>query len=602
MGVAEEVRQRLDIVEVVSQHVPLQKAGRHFKARCPFHSERTPSFVVSPERQTWHCFGACGTGGDVFSFLMRMEKIEFPEALQRLAQRAGVTLAPSQQEAQAREETERLYRINEAAGRYYHDLLLNSSAAEKARGYVRGRGLSAETIGRFQLGYSLDAWRALQDHLLAEGFPREDMLAAGLEVARQDGGSYDLFRGRLLFPIRNPQGRVTGFGGRALDDSLPKYLNTAQTPVFDKGAVLYGIDLAAAAIRSADQAVIVEGYFDVVMAHQKGHANVVASMGTALTERQVAILKRLTRNLALALDADAAGDEATLRAIVTVGQALGKVTVPVPTSSGIRYQTTYHGEVRVVSLPPGKDPDEVLLEGGDVWGTLVSQGLSVVEYAFRAALGKVDLTQASGKQVALERLLPVVAELTDPVQQAQYLQRLARAVGVPEVTLRTSLPRVRGSQPGAEKVPDLVPQRQKLEEFCLTLLLRYPELRPRGAELAPEDFQCTENREVFRVWREAGDVVGWSRGDQSLSAHVQALMLRELPDSGPQSREADLSQVLRRLRERRLRALKLEEAAWASEQPEVAWDELEARALPVNVQLRHIFSQNQPRTGEKGEG
>ncbi len=601
MGVPDDVRQRLDIVEVVSQYVPLQKAGRHLKARCPFHSEKTPSFVVSPERQTWHCFGACGTGGDVFSFLMKVEKIEFAEALRRLAERAGVSLAPPSQEAvQARQEADRLHSVNEAAVEYYHQLLLGSAQGEKARGYLQKRGLTAETIGRFGLGYSLDAWRAAQEHLLGRGFPVEDQVAAGLSVSRQDGGHYDQFRGRLLFPIRDQQGKAVGFGGRALDDSTPKYLNTAQTAVFDKGSVLYGIDRAAGPIKKADQAVIVEGYFDVLMAHQKGYANVVASMGTALTERQVAILRKHTRSLVLALDADAAGNEATLRAIVTVGQALGKALVPVPTSAGIRYQATYRGEVRVASLPAGRDPDEVLLEGGDSWAGLVSAALPVIEYVFKATLDKVDLSQTSGKQGAAEKLLPVVAELTDPVVQAYYLQRLGRLLGVPETALRSAMPRVRRSGQAAPKgVAALVPQKQRREEFCLGLLLRYPELRPLGASLAAEDFQCTENREVFRAWQQGADLAVRQQADESLGAHIAELAGQDMPPSEAKEREAHLTQVMRLLRERRLRMLKLEEAAWETEAGDVPLEELEARALPVNTQLHDIFSQ--PRKDELGQ-
>ncbi|MBI2865952.1 MAG: DNA primase [Chloroflexi bacterium] len=601
MGVADEVRQRLDIVEVVSQYVPLQKAGRHFKACCPFHSERTPSFIVAPERQTWHCFGACSTGGDVFSFLMKAERLEFGEALRRLAQRAGVTLVPSKEEAQAQKKTEHLYRLNEAAAQYYHDLLLRSPAAERARSYLQGRGISPETVSRFQLGYSLEAWQALREHLQPEGFPPEDMVAAGLAVPRQGGGSYDLFRGRLLFPICTPQGRVAGFGGRALDDSTPKYLNTPQTAVFDKGAVLYGIDRAAATVKSANQAVIVEGYFDVLMAHQRGFSNVVASMGTSLTERQIAILRKLTRNLVLALDADAAGDEATLRAIVTVGQALGKAIVPVPTSSGIRYQTTYHGEVRVASLPRGKDPDEVLAEGGDAWATLVNTSQTVVEYIFTATTNKMDLTQLSGRQGAAEKLLPIISELSDPVLQGHYLQRLARLVAVPETTLRSALPRPRApKRPGEVRVPEIVPQKQRLEEFCLSLLLRYPELRTVAAGLEPEDFSCTENREVFRLWQQGLCSSQDIATSEHLAIQLRALQGLESPSMSPRERDASLAQAARRLRERRLRDMKMEEAAWLEEEAEVPWAELESRTLPVNMQLRQIFSQHAKEDNRKG--
>ncbi|MFQ5813693.1 MAG: DNA primase, partial [Anaerolineae bacterium] len=332
MSVVDEIKQRLDIVEVVSSYVALKKAGRNYKGLCPFHAEKTPSFVVFPDTQSWHCFGACGTGGDVFTFIERQENLDFAGALRLLARQAGVSLKP-QTEADLAEDKlkKRLREINETAAEYFHNLLLNSTAGETARSYLARREINRETISRFQLGYALDDWQALGDYLQGRGYKREDLLAAGLIIEREDGGHYDRFRGRLVIPIRDERGGVVGFGARALDDSTPKYINSPQTPVFDKSTVLFGLDLAKGAIRREGLAIIVEGYMDVLMAHQHQIANVVASMGTALTEAQLRLLKRFSKRFALALDADAAGHQATLRSMALAQETLAQRVVPVPT-------------------------------------------------------------------------------------------------------------------------------------------------------------------------------------------------------------------------------------------------------------------------------
>ncbi|GAG27923.1 unnamed protein product, partial [marine sediment metagenome] len=261
---------------------------------CPFHSEKHPSFFVYPEQQSWHCFGACNTGGDIFSFVMKKESMGFGEALRLLAQRAGVTL-PSRFEAGAEgKEKEKLYQVNQAAAQYFHNLLVNSPAAEKARNYVTSRDLSPKTVAEFQLGYSLNSWDALKQYLTERGYTESELLTAGLVVQTEEGKTHDRFRNQLMFPILDARGRTIGFGARALDDSLPKYINSPQTPVFDKSSSLYSINLAATAIRQQDTAVIVEGYTDTITAHQNGFKNVVASMGTSVTEKQVSTLKRLT--------------------------------------------------------------------------------------------------------------------------------------------------------------------------------------------------------------------------------------------------------------------------------------------------------------------
>nr|MBC8477068.1 DNA primase [Dehalococcoidia bacterium] len=286
MSEVDEVKQKIDIVEVIGQHVKLTKSGRNFRALCPFHSEKAPSFYVFPERQSWHCFGACNTGGDVFSFIMKQQGIDFGEALRLLAEQTGVTL-PSRVRLDARkDERERLHQVNEAAATYFHDQLLSSPDAAKARDYLLRRGFTADTVAAFQLGYGPDRWEALKQHLAERGYSESELVDAGLVVetdagSATGGNTRDRFRNRLMFPIHDARGRTTGFGARVLDDSLPKYTNSPQTLVFDKSGTLYALHLAAPAIRKQDRAILVEGYMDVITAHQNDFRNVIASMGTA---------------------------------------------------------------------------------------------------------------------------------------------------------------------------------------------------------------------------------------------------------------------------------------------------------------------------------
>ena len=297
MDTVDEIKQRLDIVEVLSSYVPdLKKSGRNFKAVCPFHSEKTPSFFVFPERQSWHCFGACGTGGDMFAFVMRKEGVDFKEALNILAERAGVTVVQRKPD-ESKSEADRLKEINEAAAEVFHRLLFNSTGGQRTREYLIRRGVSEKTMRQFQIGYSQDSWDSLRQELMKRGYHENELASAGLLVEKEKEGTYDRFRNRLMFPIRDMAGRVVGFGARALDDSLPKYLNSPQTLVFDKSSSLYGIDFARPAIRKENLAVVVEGYMDVIVAHQHGFTNVVASLGTALTEKHVGIVKKLTNRL-----------------------------------------------------------------------------------------------------------------------------------------------------------------------------------------------------------------------------------------------------------------------------------------------------------------
>ena len=545
MSKVDEVKSRLDIVDVISDYVELRKSGRNYSALCPFHSEKTPSFFVFPETQTWHCFGACGEGGDVFTFIMKRENLSFGEALRLLARRAGVELEPlTPEQARAAAQRERLREVMSAAATYYHNQLLHSPAGEEARAYLRRRELTVETVERFQLGYAPDKWEALKGHLLGRGYALADLVAAGLVVEREDGsGSYDRFRHRLMIPIRDSRGQVIAFGGRVLrEEDVPKYLNSPQTPIFDKSATLFGLDLARETIRRRDQAVIVEGYMDVLQAHQHGFTNVVASMGTSLTEDQLRSLTRLTTNLVLALDADAAGARATLRGLEMAREALDREMVPVITPQGlVRYEGRLQVALHITILPQGQDPDDVIRTDPARWSQLVDAALPVLDYYFQALTADLDLGSPKGKAEAVRRLAPILNEIGDPVEREHYLQRLARMVRVDERTLahQIAAARPRGRRPSAPPSLEETPSPQEefhfgAEEHCLACLIRSRPFLDRlngqlveiGTEpLSPADFSRVENQQLFQTLCQAEGAEGMrERLDPFLRGYLDWLL------------------------------------------------------------------------------
>jgi len=590
MGVIDEVKQRADIVDVVSQYVTLTKAGRTFRALCPFHSEKHPSFFVYPEQQSWHCFGACNTGGDVFSFIMKKQGIDFGEALHLLAQRAGVSIPSRFEPGAESEERQKLYQANEATALYFHNLLLDSSAGEKARSYVIGRGFTLKTIADFQLGFSPNSWEGLKQYLMDKGYSESELLTAGLIIEAETGKTHDRFRNRLMFPIRDARGRVTGFGARALDDSLPKYINSPQTPIFDKSSRLYGINLATVAIRQQGLAVIVEGYMDVITAHQNGFHNVVASMGTSVTERQVSTLKRLTKNMALALDADAAGDEATLRAV--------------------GYENTLDAEVRVIILPRGKDPDDIIKEDTKTWQKLLEEALPIVDYTFSVVTSELDLTTAKGKSSAVDKLLPIIAEIKDAIRQAHYLQKLAYLLKVSERSIEAALAKIRPRQgrgraeePKQEVATHLHPLLSSpIEEYCLALLLQHPELKDRQEELLPEYFENSENREIFIAWQRSDKIESLKEElEPATHEHLDSLLTRNLLNTKIEQKYAECTL---RLQEKFLRSLatKIEavlalEAQSGGSAADLA--KLKEQVIEVNIQLGEVFTQKSQRRLEQ---
>ena len=596
MSVVDDVKTRLDIVDVVSGYVNLQKAGRNFKALCPFHQEKTPSFVVFPDTQTWRCFGACAEGGDVFSFVMKAEGWDFGDALRELAKRAGVELAPpTPAQAQEQAEAERLQGLLAEAARFFHDRLLEAPEAQAARDYVESRGLTLETVTAFQLGYAPDDWRQALHHLQMLDYSQEEIVEAGVAIRNERGNVYDRFRNRLVIPIRDARGRTVGFGARALEkEAVPKYLNSPQGPLFDKSRLLFGLDMARRAIRETETAVIVEGYMDVMQAYQAGYANVVAQMGTALTEEQLRQLSRYASRLILALDPDAAGMNATMRGLNVAREALdGEGRVTFDPRGMMRYTGLLELDIRVASLPEGNDPDDLIREHPGAWETLLEGAIPVAEYVIRQ--GTAHLTAQSSYQererVARE-LLPILTATESDLQRSGNIQALARRVHIDERVLlqwsrRQQAVRTRPLPPLREqrrlagrpvrqppRVAAQGPGQSALREgFCLRLLLEQPKrlftanrrLRElqggdeRLAEvLAPlrcEDFTRSDYQAIFRVWRQAlyqYDVEPAEYMEQHLAPELRAAVeqlhitpLEEFERALPRTMATELRSIVR---------------------------------------------------------
>ncbi|MEZ4554544.1 MAG: DNA primase [Dehalococcoidia bacterium] len=512
MTTVDQVKDQLDLVEVVRGYVPaLKKSGRTWKAPCPFHSERTPSFIVDPDRGTWHCFGACSTGGDVIEFVRRIEHLDFREALQRCAERAGIELRPpSAREVREREAHERLLRANEAAAVYFQ-AALHGPAGAAALTYAGKRGLDAATVQAWQIGYAPDEWHGLVEHLRARGFTEADLRDAGLAIDG-DRGLYDRFRDRLIFPTRDARGRLIGFGARALAaDQDPKYLNTPQTPLFDKSGTLYGLDRAGEEARRADRVVVVEGYMDVIACHQAGIRNVVASMGTSITDRQMTLLQRFTHNVVLMLDADNAGSEATLRGVeVAAGAAEHGLAPTVDWRGLVSYQDVLKADIRVIALPGGEDPDSLVRSDPDRVRALLGAAKPVADHLFDAVNATTDFADPRARSRALEALAPTVSAVNDPVVRAHYVQRMARMAQVDERTVLALLNRGRNARPAAVPSPRDVahaavrgtPATPDGETQLLQLLIFRTEARPAGRILDPDTFEDTTNRLLFEAWRE----------------------------------------------------------------------------------------------------
>jgi DNA primase len=445
VGAAAEIKQKLDIVEFIGESVPLRKAGTTFKGLCPFHGEKTPSFVVTPGRESWHCFG-CGRGGDIFNFVMERDGADFATALRQLAGRAGVELS----ERTTREDAQRkrLREALEAGIAFYHQVLTGHAAGQPALDYLRKRGFKDTTMETFQLGFAPDSWDALSRALVERRHLREeDIEAVGLAMRRPNRrGVYDRFRARIIFPIRDASGNATGLGGRILGsptngrDTGPKYLNSPATPLFDKGRTLYLIDRAKSAIKKAGRAILVEGNTDALMAHQEGFENVVGSMGTALTAGQVELITRYAPRIALAYDVDAAGQDAATFGATELTALVAEIA-----------RSPYHDrftDVDVVRLPEGRDPDEVIRDDPESWRKATEQPQAIMEFLIDRAATKHDPRTIAGREKLVNTVMPTLRAIGDPVRRDGYLQLLARRSGVEERVLLEALHRPQPSRGG----------------------------------------------------------------------------------------------------------------------------------------------------------
>lgn len=484
MTVIDEIKDRLDAVEIIGESVKLRKTGKNYTGFCPFHhNTRTPAFVVFPESGTWRCFGACNDGGDIFKFLMQKDGLDFPEALARLAERAGVELKPrSEAEDAQQEENERLRSLLESLIAFYRSRMLHSQEGKQALDYLKSRHLTDQTIADFELGYAPNSWDAAITHLSGKGYSPDEMAQAGVVSERDSGGYYDRFRHRVMIPIRDARGKITGFGARSLEeDQMPKYLNSPQNQLFDKGRILYGLDKARKEIRKQDQVVIVEGYLDVIGLYQAGFMNAVSPMGTALNEHHMRTLKRYSRRMVLALDADAAGDKGTLRGLTLARDTLDREVEPVFNARGLlRYESRLDAEIRVAELPDGLDPDEIVAESPDAWSKLLENSLPVVSYVFEMITRGVNLGDPKIKAQVASEIIPLIEDVADNVEREAYRQMIARKLQIDERSLKGSGRKLQSpDRAGTGYNPEMFSRlsaRSAQEDFCLGAFLHQPEL------------------------------------------------------------------------------------------------------------------------------
>jgi len=449
MTVTQEIKSRLDLVDVVQDAgVQLRKSGRNYAGFCTFHpNTKTPAFYIFPESQTWRCFGACAEGGDVFSFVMKKNGWDFKETLTELAKRAGVTLEDHRPRDKAHEAAEvRQAALLDAASHYFHQLLLHAPQAAAARRYVADRLLNDDTVATFRLGFALDSWDALHTHFSAQGYSEDELLAAGLLTENEERHRrYDRFRNRLIIPIRDSDGRVVGFGARTLDpDGIPKYLNSPQTALFDKGHLIFGLDTAKRHIREARQVVLVEGYMDVMQAWQHGYRNVVAQMGTSLTEAQLRLLQKLTKRFVLALDPDAAGAKATMRSLQLARETLDRdLEVSFDARGLVQLEGRLRADIRIVTLPEGQDPDKLIRTDPAAWPRLLAEARPVVDYIIRVVAAELPPGDAKAKSAAAAQVLPLIHDIAEPVERDHYLGVLSQTLGVDIKALRAAETRMK---------------------------------------------------------------------------------------------------------------------------------------------------------------
>ncbi|OGX05350.1 MAG: DNA primase [Omnitrophica bacterium RIFCSPLOWO2_12_FULL_50_11] len=513
--VIDQVQQASDIVDVVSSYVPLKRAGRNYKALCPFHHEKTPSFMVNPDKQIFHCFG-CGVGGDVFSFVMKHEQMGFPEALRHLADRARICLPEaSDTTPEARSLNERLYQIYALASEFYHTRLTNPALGEQARSYLAKRSFDLEAVKTFQLGFAPPEWRALLQMLTKKGFRDEELLRSGLIVRSVQGEAYDLFRNRIIFPIMNAQGKLIAFGGRVLGDETPKYLNSPETSIFKKRKELYALHLAKRFISAPGairRVLITEGYLDCIRLYMSGFQNVVASLGTSLTEEHVRNLKRYADEAIVIFDPDPAGEQASLRSLdlfLEEGMA-----------------------VKVLSLPQGIDPDDfVRARGPEAMKPLIEESQDFFDFKLRVLLARYNRSDSLGLLKVTGEFLDSISKIKNAVLVDRYLKRLSANLGVEETSLRSELKKLKQKQtslrftkPAGSQVGQTSDKEGPFENILLSLLLNEPMHLTVFQEMFPHFvFSSEKANKVLHL-------LGQMAHEEALSRHSASKLLNRVRD------------------------------------------------------------------------
>ncbi len=502
-NVVEEIRQRTDLVDLVGEYLKLDRRGKNMIGLCPFHSEKTPSFTISPEKQLFHCFG-CGASGNVFSFIMQMENMNFPEAAKVLARRCGVKIPETEGRDRGQEDfKEKIYRINDFAARFYAYCLNNTEAGKKALEYLSNRGIEKDTIEQFMLGYAPSDWRGFFNVAKKKGIDSESLVKAGLISPGREKGYYDRFRNRIMFPIFDISGKVSGFGGRLLSEGGkdgPKYLNSPETPVFDKGSILYGLNLAREEIRRKKRAIVMEGYTDVVTAYQAGIKNAVASLGTALTKFQARQLRFQADTVVTAYDSDIAGEAATWRGL-SILQSTGCM-------------------VQVAGLPEGSDPDDYIRENGaDAFLNLVEEATPLMEYRLNQLKRKYDLSSDKDRVEYTDELMSILFSAINHVERNYYLKKAAEELGIDEEALRSELrKRQRWNNKYKHKETDKKEQpeeqdeqNQKIkikpaEKILISLMLQSKEIAEQGRSVLKLDYlsDMRVKNIVEAIWEHTG--------------------------------------------------------------------------------------------------
>jgi DNA primase len=536
-----EVRERASILEVVSDYVSLRKSGANFQGLCPFHGEKTPSFNVNPARGIFHCFG-CGLGGNAFSFIMKIEGLTFPEAVKFLAKRVGVVIEerpPTPQEKQRLDEREALYRVNDLAADFYRKVLTKDAAGEAARRYLERRGVDNATAEAYRLGFAPDRWDGLTRYLEQKKIAPEAAETLGLIRRKEGGGYFDTFRNRLLFTIADIQGRPIGFGGRVLDDSLPKYINSPESPIYRKSEVLFGVNLARQAMREQGAVVVVEGYFDHLALHQAGVHHAVATCGTALTGEHLKLLQRYAGKVYTLFDSDSAGAKATRRAMdLVLGGALPAF---------------------VVELPQGDDPDSFLKkEGSGAFADRMTRARPIFEWFYRHLVQGADTGNVEGKVKVVDELAPQLKKIDNPVERDLYIREIARLLGINERALVRKI--------GGSTVPAAEFSRQRestrsgtsTDDMLLALMGKYPEVAGKVAEYGAGNLfpaGLLPVAEAIIAQTQAGGAIEWGLILDRVASPEERSRLAALFVNDRHLEEIDAQKAFEQCRQTRERAL-----------------------------------------------